>query len=165
MTKREAVFTKDPENKKLTIIRVFEAPLESVWNAWTQSEILDQWWAPKPYLAETKTIDFREGGHWLYLMKGPDNSGHDSWCIENIKTIQPLYKITNDVSFCDEEGNINHDFPTMHWKKEFNQQGEETVVKVEITFDMVEDLETIVKMGFQQGFIAGLDNLDEYLSA
>jgi len=71
MTKREAVFSKDLKTNKLTVIRSFDAPLELVWQAWTESEILDQWWAPKPYRAETKTMDFSEGGRWLYCMVGP----------------------------------------------------------------------------------------------
>jgi uncharacterized protein YndB with AHSA1/START domain len=54
MTKRETVFSKDLQNKKLTVVREFDAPLERVWEAWTKSEILDQWWAPKPYKTETK---------------------------------------------------------------------------------------------------------------
>src|SRR6187549_1794628 len=102
MTKREAVFTKDLPNKKLSVVRTFDASLERVWKAWTDSEILDQWWAPKPYRAVTKKMDFREGGFWLYAMTGPE--GDKQWCIENFKTIVLLQLITNAVSFCDEEG-------------------------------------------------------------
>ncbi|MDB5149731.1 MAG: hypothetical protein JWQ57_3751, partial [Mucilaginibacter sp.] len=62
MTNNEAVFTKDLQNKKINVVRTFNAPLNLVWQAWTESDILDQWWAPKPYRAETKLMDFREGG-------------------------------------------------------------------------------------------------------
>jgi uncharacterized protein YndB with AHSA1/START domain len=51
-------------NKKSNIINVkreFAANLELVWNAWTDPEILDQWWAPKPYRTQTKSFDFRVG--------------------------------------------------------------------------------------------------------
>jgi uncharacterized protein YndB with AHSA1/START domain len=60
MTKNETVFSKDLEKGNLTVVRAFDAPLEKVWKAWTTGGILDQWWAPKPYKAETKTMDFRE---------------------------------------------------------------------------------------------------------
>ena len=161
MTKRETVFTKDTGNKKLTVIRAFDAPLGQVWKAWTESEILDKWWAPKPYRAETKKMDFREGGFWLYKMVSPEGGG--DWCKEIFKSIDRHKSITNAVSFCDEEGNLNPDFPVMHWKKQFSDTGSGTTVTIEITFNTDDDLEAILKMGFQEGFIAGLSNLDEYL--
>jgi PhnB protein len=163
MSNRETVFSKDTENKKLRVVRAFDAPLEVVWKAWTDSKILDQWWAPKPYRAETKIMDFREGGFWLYAMVGP--KGDRTYCKENFKTIALLKRITNAVSFCDEEGNETHALPTMYWKKEFHYPGSETTVTIEITFDTEADMETIINMGFREGFTAGLSNLDQYLSA
>ncbi|MDB5286872.1 MAG: hypothetical protein JWR05_1821 [Mucilaginibacter sp.] len=162
ITKRETVFSKDLENKRLIVVRAFDAPLERVWQAWTESEILDQWWAPKPYKAETKAMDFKEGGFWLYCMVGPED--YRAWCIENYKIIELLKRITNTVAFCDEQGNQNLDFPVMNWDKGFKTTGNDTTVNIEITFDKEADMETIIKMGFQEGFTAGLDNLDDYLS-
>src|SRR5712664_265716 len=117
MTKNAAVFSKDQENRQLTVVRAFDAPLEQVWEAWTTGDILNQWWAPKPYKAETKTMDFREGGRWLYYMVGP--KGDSTLCRVDYKTIQPYKLITTAVMFCDEEGNENPDFPKMYWKKQF----------------------------------------------
>ncbi|SFF02382.1 PhnB protein [Chitinophaga sp. CF118] len=162
MTNREAVFTKDLQKRKLTVVRSFGAQLDHVWKAWTESEILDQWWAPKPYRAETKTMDFREGGFWLYCMVGPE--GDRTWCRVDYKTIELLKTITSTDRFCDENGNENRDFPAMDWRKEFSQTGDDTTVKVEVTFAKDSDMETIIKMGFQEGFTAGLSNLDHYLS-
>jgi len=73
--KNEASFEKDLKNKRLTVSRAFNAPLELVWKAWTESEILDQWWAPKPYRAETKSMDFRKGGMWAYFASFTDKYG------------------------------------------------------------------------------------------
>jgi uncharacterized protein YndB with AHSA1/START domain len=162
MRNREAVFSKDIENRKLTVVREFNAPLQRVWEAWTTSELLDLWWAPKPYKAETKTMNFKEGGFWLYCMVGPES--YNSWCIENYQKIEAHKLITNTVSFCDEQGNQNRDFPIMHWKKQFSETDNDSTVKVEITFDKDADLEAVLKMGFQEGFTAGLDNLDDYLN-
>jgi uncharacterized protein YndB with AHSA1/START domain len=162
MTKREAVFSKDMANRKLTVTRSFGAPIGQVWKAWTESELLNQWWAPRPYRMETKSMDFREGGHWLYAMSGPQGDKH--WCKESYKGIAPQQFITNDAEFCDEAGKGNRDMPTMHWKKEFTGKGSETTVNVEITYDSTADMETIIKMGFEQGFTMGLNNLEELLS-
>jgi uncharacterized protein YndB with AHSA1/START domain len=58
---------------QLIVTREFDANSDLVWKAWTTAELLDQWWAPKPYRAETKSLDFREGGVWLYAMVSPEN--------------------------------------------------------------------------------------------
>jgi uncharacterized protein YndB with AHSA1/START domain len=160
MTKRETVFSKDL--KKLTVVREFDATLDLVWRAWTDSQILDQWWAPKPYKAETKAMDFREGGAWLYCMVGPQADRH--WCRVDYKKIESHKSITSTALFCDEEGNRNADLPAMDWQKEFSQTDGVTRVRVELSFATETELETIMKMGFKEGFTAGLSNLDEYLS-
>jgi len=163
MTKNETVFSKDLEKKKLTVVRAFDASLERVWEAWTNSDILDQWWAPKPYKAETKTMDFREGGRWIYCMVGP--GGDRTWCRVDYKMIRPLRSITTSVMFADEAGRENLEFPVMHWNKQFKETGEATTVTIDITFDREADMEAILKMGFQEGFTMGLGNLDQYLDS
>jgi len=162
MTKNEPVFTKDLKNKKLTVVRAFDAPLELVWKAWTDSEILDQWWAPKPYRAETKKMDFREGGMWLYCMVGP--KGDRTWCKIEYKKITPHKSITCKNIFADENGLQDATMPGMDWRNEFTQTNNTTTVTVHITFTKDADMETILTMGFQEGFTAGLSNLDHYLS-
>jgi uncharacterized protein YndB with AHSA1/START domain len=162
MTKNEIVFSKDTANKKLTVVREFDSPLDLVWQAWTDSEILDQWWAPKPYKAETKTMDFREGGLWLYCMVGPEGNRH--WCRVDYKKIDPPRSITSDSSFTDKDGNITRDLPGMGWSQAFSQTGSITTVRVVLSFTTEADLETIINMGFKEGFTAGLNNLDHYLS-
>ncbi len=49
--KNETIISKDLANKKLHITRHFTAPIEKVWKAWTESELLDKWWAPRPWKA------------------------------------------------------------------------------------------------------------------
>ena len=58
-------FTINKETNTVHVTREFNAGVEMVWEAWTNPEILDQWWAPKPYRTVTKSMDFREGGTWL----------------------------------------------------------------------------------------------------
>jgi hypothetical protein len=85
MTNKAPVFSKDIPNKQLTVVRDFEAPVDLVWKAWTESEILDQWWAPKPWKAETKVMDFKVGGRWLYCMVSPNAEQH--WCRVDFRAI------------------------------------------------------------------------------
>ena len=55
-------FVVDKDNKTVTIEREFLANRDLVWSAWTEPEILDQWWAPKPYVSKTKAMEFKVGG-------------------------------------------------------------------------------------------------------
>jgi uncharacterized protein YndB with AHSA1/START domain len=160
MTK--TIYSKDVANKKILVTREFAAGIKPVWAAWTESELLDQWWAPRPWKANTKSFDFSEGGVWLYAMIGPD--GTTSWCHVRFNSITPLHDFSTDVGFCDEEGNLNTEFPTMHWKCVFINNGDSTTVKVDISFDKEEDMNRIIEMGFEQGFAMGHDNLDELLA-
>ncbi|PSR54519.1 ATPase [Adhaeribacter arboris] len=156
---KQTVIAKDLANKKLKVVREFAAPLEQVWKAWTESNLLDLWWAPKPWKAKTKSMDFREGGFWLYCMEGPD--GTQSWARADFQTIVPQKSFTAVDSFCDENGNKNADFPSMHWKNEFNSISSGTKVEIEISFTDEADMTKILEMGFEEGFTAALGNLDE----
>lgn len=156
-------FTVDKENNRIKVEREFAAPVENVWAAWTQPELMDQWWAPKPYQTKTKSMDFREGGYWLYAMIGPQGDTH--WCRADYKSIKPLKSYTGLDAFCDEEGVIKEEFPSALWAVDFNAIGETTLVKIELVYENLSDLEKIIEMGFKEGFTMALSNLDQYFSA
>jgi uncharacterized protein YndB with AHSA1/START domain len=153
---------RDLPAKKLNVIRHFDAPVELVWRAWTESELLDQWWAPKPYRAETKTMEFRPGGHWLYAMVGPDNS--KMWCKFDYTAITPQKSFDGFDMFCDEKGNKNPEFDSMNWHNEFLSTADGTKVLVNISFPSEEVMNKIIEMGIEEGFTAALTNLDELLA-
>lgn len=161
--KKETIFTKDLDNRKLKITREFDAPVELVWKAWTESELLDLWWAPKPWKANTVSMDFRDGGTWLYYMQGPEGERH--YCRADYKSVSANKSFEGLDAFCDEKGTINNDLPRMRWKNEFSRTNTGTKIEVEITLSSAEDLEKIIEMGFKEGFTAALTNLDQYLEA
>ncbi|AXY73531.1 SRPBCC domain-containing protein [Paraflavitalea soli] len=159
---KEPKVTKDLANKKITFVREFDAPLEQVWHAWTEASLLDLWWAPRPWKAITKTMDFSEGGHWLYNMMGPDGTGQ--FCRVDFKKIVPYKSFATVDSFCSEDGKVNESFPQTDWNIEFIATSEGTTVKIDLTFASEADLQKILEMGFEQGFAMGLSNLDELLA-
>jgi uncharacterized protein YndB with AHSA1/START domain len=152
-------FIKDLPNKKIIVTRHFSAPVEDVWRAWTESELLDQWWAPKPWRAETKTMTFKVGGYWLYAMVGPDNE--KNWCKVEYKAINKNKSFQYSDMFCDENGNKISDFPSMSWNNNFYATHTGSTVIIEITFATVAELEKVIEMGIEPGFTAALVNLDE----
>ncbi|MBV6641269.1 MAG: SRPBCC domain-containing protein [Cyclobacteriaceae bacterium] len=162
ITQFETEIVKDEANKKIYVNRDFNAPLNLVWRAWTEAELLDKWWAPKPYKAVTKTLEFKEGGRWLYHMLGPE--GDKQWCRFDYETIEIKSSFSGKDAFCDENGKASDEFPGMHWENRFTDMEGITHVNVEISFQSVEVMEKIIEMGFKEGFSMGLENLDQLLT-
>jgi len=154
-------FSVDKENKRINVEREFAAPLQKVWAAWTESRLIDQWWAPKPWKAETKFLNFVPGGHWLYAMKGPE--GDTQWCRADYTSVIPYKKFEGKDAFCDENGNVNNDLPAVTWNVEFFDKKDTTLVKIAISFNKVSDVDKYLEMGFREGFLAALENLDALL--
>src|SRR6185437_4993706 len=152
----ETIFEKDVANKKVNVTREFAASLEKTWQAWTDHKILDQWWGPKPCKAETKTMDFKEGGHWLYSMILPTGERH--WSRTDYTKIVAVKYYTAQTSFCDENGITKSEYS--EWKVEFSTTAAGTKVEVHITYASEKTMQMMIEMGFQQGFTMAMDNLD-----
>ncbi|WP_187261415.1 SRPBCC family protein [Pontibacter beigongshangensis] len=159
----EFEFSVNKENKTITVKREFAAELPLVWDAYTKSEILDQWWAPKPWKARTKTMDFREGGYWHYAMVGPE--GEEHWALANYRTIDPKKRFTALDGFADAEGVVNTEMPQSKWEVSFTPREEDTLVENLITFDDLAQLETTIQMGFKEGLTMAMEGLDALLAA
>lgn len=152
-------FSVNKENKTIHIKREFDANLELVWLAWTTAELLDQWWGPKPWRAETKTMDFREDGFWHYAMVSPEGEKH--WAKANYISIVKEKFFTAKDGFCYENGTMNPAFPQNLWENSFNEKENKVQVDMLLTFDTLADLEKTIEMGFKEGMTMGLQQLDE----
>ncbi|GAB4093777.1 SRPBCC family protein [Flaviaesturariibacter terrae] len=148
-------------DRQLHITRRFDASPEEVWKAWTEPELLEQWWAPRPWKAVTVAMDFRPGGAWRYYMESPEGDRH--YCRVDFETIVPGESFTARDAFTDEHGLAPEPFPNMHWNNRFSAEGDGTLVTIVIDFPNVESLERIVAMGFKGGFTMAHGNLDELL--
>ena len=147
--------------KQLIAERSFAAPKSKVWQYYATAELLEKWWAPLPYKAVTKSFDFREGGHWHYVMQGPEGEAH--YCINNYKTIDPENSFTAFDGFANEDWSIKTDMPGSDWEVTFTQNGEMTDMKVVLICDTEAGLNTLVEMGMKEGFNQGLDQLEALL--
>src|SRR5215471_6121406 len=96
-------FTVDKAAKTVYITREFDAKLSLVWDAFTKQEILDQWWAPKPWTSKTKYMDFKVGGRRFYAMVSPD--GEERWSIQKYTSISPKTSFKFFNAFADKDEN------------------------------------------------------------
>ena len=160
-TKHETIVHEHAEAKQMIITRKFNAPLALVWRTWTEAELLNRWWAPKPWKTETKSMDFSVGGRWLYSMNGPDGEKH--WCKADYSMISTPDMFQATDAFCDEQGRELPDLPSMQWNVSFSPAESSTEVTVTITYPTQEIMRKIVEMGFKEGFTMAHSNLDALL--
>ncbi len=92
-------------NKRdLVVTRIFNAPRDAVWNAWTEPDAVKRWWGPKVFTAPSVKIDLRVGGEYLYDMRSPE--GKDYWSKGNFREIVFPERLVLTDSFADAEGNV-----------------------------------------------------------
>lgn len=156
-------FLVDKENNTLIIKREFNGSKQLVWDCYTKSELLDQWFAPAPFTTKTKSMDFREGGYWHYAMVDPD--GAEFWARMDYLTIMPIENYTGLDGFCDDKGDLNKELPQANWDVTFLELGENAMVETIVTYNSLADLETVIQMGMKEGLTATLERLDQLLLA
>jgi len=97
-------------NNELIITRVFDAPRERVWKAWTDSEMLKRWWGPKGFSSPVAKFDLKVGGKYLNCMRSPE--GKDYWSTGVYRKIMEPEQLIMTDSFADQEGNV---VPATHY--------------------------------------------------
>ena len=153
-------FDVNKATKTVTIVREFDAELSLVWDAFTKKEILDQWWAPKPYASKTKVLDFKVGGRRFYSMVSPE--GQERWVIQKYTSISPKTNFKFFNAFADE--NENPELPGSEWDHTFSEQNGTTKVSIAIYNESLERMEKQIEMGFKEGFTMTLNYLAELLT-
>lgn len=107
--------------KQIQVTKIFNAPVEAVWQVWVDPELVKRWWGPKHFTSPVAKIDFREGGHSVVSMKAPKEMGEQEfyslWVYSRIVRFETIEFIQN---LCDADGNkimpadvgMPADFPT-----------------------------------------------------
>jgi len=153
-------FTVDKAAKTVFITREFDADLSLVWDAFTKAEILDQWIAPKPFVAKTKFMDFKVGGRRFYAMVSPE--GQERWAIQKYTSISPKTNFKMFNAFADKDE--NPELPGSDWDYTFSEQDGITKVSITIYNDSLARMEKLIEMGFTEGFKMSMDNLENLLA-
>lgn len=153
-------FIVDKTAKTVFVKREFNAGLSLVWDAFTKQEILDQWWAPKPWTSETKTMDFKVGGRRFYAMVSPEGEKH--WSLQKYTSISPTTNFKMLNAFADKDE--NPELPGSDWDFTFSEQNGITTVDITIKNESLTRMEKMIEMGFQGGFTITLNYLEKLLA-
>ena len=153
-------FTVDKTTKTVHFTREFAADLSLVWDAFTKQEILDQWWAPKPWTSKTKFMNFDVGGRRFYAMVSPE--GQERWSIQTYTSITPKTNFKMLNAFADKDE--NPELPGSEWNMNFSEQNGTTKVSITIYNESLDRLEQMLDMGFREGFAMTTKHLEELLA-
>ena len=161
-------FTVDKSTGTVVVEKEFAAELSLVWDAFTRQEILDQWWAPKPYESKTKVTEFKVGGRRFYAMVSPE--GQENWQLQQYTSITPKTNFKYFSAFADKDENPH--LPGSNWDFNFSEQNarpdgptEPVITRVSITIhnESQERMQKMIEMGFKEGFTMTLNELANLL--
>src|SRR5215467_3994442 len=153
-------FTVDKTTKTVFITREFAADISLLWDAFTKQEILDQWWAPKPWSSKTKYMDFKVGGRRFYAMVSPE--GQERWSLQKYTSISPKTNFKFFNAFADKDE--NPELPGSDWDLNFSEQNGTTTVRVSIYNESLARMEKMIEMGFSEAFQMTLNSLEDLLT-
>lgn len=154
-------FTVDKATKTVFVTREFEADQSLVWDAFTKKEILDQWWAPKPFASKTMVMDFKVGGRRFYAMVSADEQ-ELNYSIQTYTSISPKTNFKFESVFADKDENPFP--PGSNWDLSFNEENGITKVRISIYNESLERMEKMIEMGFKEGFTMTLGELNDLLT-
>lgn len=165
------------DENALVIERVFNAPRQMVWDAWTKPEIMKQWWGPAGWSSPDFEMDFREGGKYLASMEGPMPDGKvvKVWSGGVYKQIVPLEKIVVSDYFSNEAGDkirpdkagMDPNFPEEMEVTFLFEDAGEGKTKFTLIYPKPESEEAVKAMmasGMKEGWNSSLDKLASELA-
>ena len=146
-------------DREIIISRIFGAPRELVWEAWTNPEHVVQWWGPNGFTTTIEKMDFRVGGVWKHVMHGPDGTDYP-----NISVFKEIVKPERIVY---SHGGGKQGGPGVHFLSTwtFEALGNQTRLTMHGVFDSPADRDLVVKeYGAIEGGKQTLARLAEFLA-
>ena len=142
-------------NRELMLTRLINAPREKVYRAWTDPEILKQWFAPQPYTTPIAELDVRPGGSAFIVMCGPDGKDLPNHGV--YLEVVPNERLVSTDAYVNAWEPSEKPFMTLILT--FEDEGGKTRYTARVRHWTVADLEAHEKMGFHQGWGICADQL------
>lgn len=154
----------ESSEREIVITRVFDAPRDRVWQAWTDPQHVERWWGPRGFTARVPELDLRPGGRWRYVMIGPDGTEYPVKGV--FREVVPGERIVTSDEF--DEGfqhPVATDLPSgIVVTSLFEDLGGRTRLTLRIAHATPDDRRKHEDMGVIPGWSSSLDCLDEHLA-
>ena len=146
-----------PSDTEITMGRVFDAPREMVFRAYTDPELIAKWWGPRQYSTVVDQMDVRPGGTWRFINRGPD--GTDFAFNGVYREVVPPERIVNTFEFEPMPGHVSVETTVFE-----ELEGDRTRVRMHVQFDNVDDRDGMVSSGMETGWTESMERLTELLA-
>jgi uncharacterized protein YndB with AHSA1/START domain len=146
----------DQDPRAIITTRVFDAPRELVWSAWTDPNHLAQWWGPNGFTTTTSAYDLRPGGTWRFVMHGPDGRDYQNLVTfdEIVKPERLVYRHGDDVEPVQFRTTVT-----------FEDLGGKTRLTLRAQFPTADARDRVVKeYGAAEGAVQTIERLANYLT-
>jgi uncharacterized protein YndB with AHSA1/START domain len=155
---------KDPAALTMRITCEFEAPIERIWQVWSDPRQLERWWGPPTYPATVVTHEFNAGGRVAYYMTGPEGDAHHGWW--RIVAVDPPNSLEFVDGFADENGVPNDAMPQTTTRVQLTSPSAgRTTMVVASQFPSREAMEQLMAMGMEEGMILAAGQIEDVLAA
>ena len=144
------------KSNELKLTRVYDAPVEAVWEAWTDPEQVAKWWGPRGFTLTTHSKDLRPGGHWRYTMHGPDGTDYPNNTIYH--EVEEYKRLVYD------HGGYEDRPPLFRVTVLFKRIGGQTQLEMSMAFPSPEEAEQAKKFIKKANGHSTWDRLAEYLA-
>lgn len=142
---------------EIAITRVFDAPRELVFAAWQKPENLAQWWGPRGFSVTTESMEMRSGGHWKYVMHGPDGTDYPNHVRFDQVIVPELITYSNS-------GGRQGDHVSFRATATFVDQAGKTELTMSMIFPTKADRDRVIaEYGAVEGLNDTTDRLNEFL--
>ena len=139
-------------DRELLITRTLDAPVELVWEVWTDPKHISNWWGPDGFTTTISVMDMVPGGEWDLVMHGPDGTDYKNKSV--FKEVIPFKKIVYE----------HVSGPKFTATIQFEEQGQQTIIKWHMLFDTAEQFIQVVKtFKADEGLKQNIEKLNAYL--
>jgi len=153
---------KDPAALTMRITAEFDAPVDRIWQVWSDPRQLERWWGPPTYPATVVTHEFTAGGRVTYFMTGPEGDQHHGWW--RIVAVDPPHQLEFVDGFADENGVANEELPQTTTRVHLTSPAAgKTTMGIATQFPSLEAMEQLVAMGMEEGMTLALGQIEGIL--
>jgi uncharacterized protein YndB with AHSA1/START domain len=153
---------KDADARSMTITARFDAPIERVWQVWSDPRQLERWWGPPTYPATVTEHDLAAGGTVAYAMTGSQGDRHRG--LWRVRAVDPPHTLEFEDGFADADGNRRPDMPTTVIRVALSElPGGGTQMEITAAWASPEAMEHFLATGTDAGLTAAVGQIDELL--
>ncbi|MFZ9629030.1 MAG: SRPBCC family protein [Ilumatobacteraceae bacterium] len=153
---------RDMANSTMTVTTEWDAPIERVWELWSDPRALERWWGPPTYPATVGTHEFMPGGTVSYSMTGPEGDQHKGFW--SVISVDPPRSFVAVGRVAHAAGSPPAPLPVPRFTVTLDERGGRTRMVIESRFESAQHLQEVLDMGMEEGLAAALGQIDTVLT-